>query len=88
MQQHCILITSKTSSIGIEFEKDFDDNSEPDLTKYGFAVDENEENETLTWYQKWQPIIWKFMEDPYSSAKAKVQYLQQPLHYFSGKPNF
>ena len=73
--QHWSLSTLKTSLVGIEVEKDFDDDSEPDLTKYGFAVDENEENETLTWYQKWQPVIWKFMEDPYSSAKAKVQYL-------------
>ncbi|XP_057317578.1 potassium voltage-gated channel subfamily C member 1-like [Hydractinia symbiolongicarpus] len=84
---------------GIEFEKDFDDDSEPDLSKYGFNVDEDgQNNDEQTWYQRWQPVLWKLMEDPLSSKKAKVLaqismflillsvilFCLETMYYFSG----
>ena len=45
------------------------------MAKFGFpeigrAEDSTEEKITL--YRKWQPKIWRLMEDPHSSRKAKV----------------
>ena len=53
-------------------DKNFDDDSEPDLSKYGFSVGDDDEEEKVTWYRKWQPVMWKLMEEPRSSKKAKV----------------
>ena len=58
---------------GIEFDYNPDDDSEPDLARYGFHVDFNDQQE-LTRYQKWlklRPKIWSLFDDP-SSKPAKV----------------
>ena len=66
-------ISSHFKILGIEFDYDPDDESEPDLARYGFQVDFNDE-EQLSRYQKWlqlRPKIWSLFEDP-SSKAAKV----------------
>lgn len=58
--------------LGIE-DNDVDNESEPDLSKYGFSIDQpGSETNERSWYQKWQPYMWKLTEDPKSSKKAKV----------------
>ena len=60
--------------LGIEFDYNPDDESEPDLARYGFQVDFGDE-EHLSRYQKWmqlRPKIWSLFDDPSSSKAAKV----------------
>ena len=62
-------------SLGIELDYDAEEDSEPDLTRYGFRIDPAaNETEKQRFYEKWQPRIWTFFEDPYSSKQAKVRY--------------
>ena len=63
--------------LGIEFEDDCNDEFELDLSRYGYNVEESQgTSQNVSFFQKWQPLIWQFFEGPYLSKKAKVSNIQ------------
>eukprot|EP00794_Sanderia_malayensis_P017976 gene17976-19772_t len=66
---------------GIELDYDADEESEPDLARYGFQVESNDRQQ-LTRYEKWlqlRPKIWSLFEEPTTRMSKLLAYLSMGL---------